>query len=168
MKSIALVSLLVSLVAGGLLGAATAEAGASNAACKSGNTMYQGVRARNYCGTASAVVKVGGQTLTYRGGSCTRTAVAVELGIGTLILDSREPKGGPPRSFGISVGQIFGVGKAAPRDGVYKSVMLTYVSGGKRYAASTAAATLQGNRTRGSFTGRLFTGETISGTFRCS
>lgn len=94
--------------------------------------------------------------------------VAIELGIGTLILDSKDPRGGPPRSFGISVGRIFGVGKAAPRDGVYSSVTLAYVHNGKRFAASTAAATLQGGRTRGSFTGRLFTGEAISGTFRCS
>ena len=149
------------------LGAATAQGGARAVACKSGNISYQGVRARTYCGTASAVVKVGGRTLKYRGGSCTRTAVATELGIGTLILDSKQPKT-LPRSFGISVGRIFGVGKAAPRDGTYPSATLVFVDNGQQYASSTAAATLQGGRTRGSFTGRLFTGETFSGAFRCS
>jgi len=166
MKNLVLIlSATLALVA---VGAATAQGGSAGVACKSGNTMYQGVRARTYCGTATAVVKIAGRTLNYRGGSCTRTAVAIELGIGTLILDSKDPSGGPPRSFGISVGRIFGVGKAAPRDGTYPSATVVFVDNGKRYAASTAVATLQGGRTRGSFTGRLFTGETISGTFRCS
>jgi len=89
------------------------------------------------------------------------------LGIGTLILDSKQPKT-LPRSFGISVGRIFGVGKAASRDGVYQRAIVVYVDNGMRHAASTAVATLEGGRTRGSFTGRLFTGEEISGTFRCS
>jgi hypothetical protein len=149
------------------VGAATAKGGAWGVACKAGNTTYQGVRARTYCGSASAVVKIGGRTLKYRGGSCSRTPVAIELGIGTLIVDSKDSKA-LPRSFGISVGRIFGIGKAAARDGTYKDVMLVFVDNGTRYAVSKAEARLQGGRTRGSFTGRLFTGETISGTFRCS
>jgi hypothetical protein len=92
----------------------------------------------------------------------------VELGIGTLILDAKDPKGGLPRSFGVSVGRIFGIGKAAPKDGTYDSVMLAFVDRGKRYASMQAKAVLRGGRTRGSFTGRLLTGEPISGSFRCS
>ena len=161
--------LLASIVVAGAF-AATAQGGASapaaSAACKPGNTTYQGLRARAYCGSASAIVKVAGRTLKYRGGSCTRNAVAVELGIGTLILDAKDPKV-LPRSFGISVGRIFGIGKAAPKDGIYQSINIAYVDGGKRYASMQGKAVLAGGRTRGSFTGKLLTGESISGTFRC-
>jgi hypothetical protein len=148
------------------VGTVSAESEASSAAC--GNTTYQGVRARTYCGTASAVVKFGGRTLSYRGGSCARNRVAIELGIGTVILDSKDPKGSLPRSFGISVGRIFGIGKAAPKDGTYDSVMIAFVDRGKRYASMQGKAVLQGGRTRGTFTARLIVGGTISGTFRCS
>jgi hypothetical protein len=148
------------------VGAATADSNASSLAC--GNTTYKGVRARTYCGSASATVKVGGRTLSYRGGSCMRNRVAIELGIGTVILDSRDPKGPLPRSFGISVGRIYGIGKAAPKDGTYNSVMLAYVDGGRRYAAAGGKAVLTGGRTRGSFSTRLLTGQNVSGTFRCA
>jgi hypothetical protein len=158
---------LAALAAATVVGGAAADGSASAAACKPGNTTHQGVRARIYCGPASAVVKVGNRTLEYRGGRCIRNRVAVELGIGTLILDAKDPKV-LPRSFGISVGRIFGIGKAAPKDGTYTSVMIAYVDNGKRYAAGQAKATLTGNRSRGSFTGKLLTGEPISGTFRCS
>jgi hypothetical protein len=149
------------------VGAATSAAGAATSACTGGQTTYQGFRARTWCGPATAVVKVGGRTLQYRGGSCTRTPVALELGIGTGIVDAKDPKV-LPRNFGISVGRIFGVGKAASRDGVFQSVALAYVDGGKRYASLKAEATLAGGRTRGTFTGRLLTGQPISGSFRCS
>ena len=147
---------------------ATAAAGPSSAAeCKAGNKTYGGVRARTYCGPARAVVKIGDRTLRYRGGSCIRNRVAVELGIGTVILDSRDPNRPRPRSFGISVGRIFGVGEPARHDGSHDSVILAYVDGGKRHASFEATAELSGGRTRGTFTGRLLTGEPISGSFRC-
>jgi hypothetical protein len=148
------------------VGVSAADTGAASMTC--GNTTYKGVRARTYCGPATATVKVGGRTLTYRGGSCLRNGVAIELGIGTVILDPKDPKGPLPRSFGISVGRIFGIGRPAPRDGSYSSVMVTYVEGGKRYAGASGKAVLAGGRTRGSFTARLLTGQTVSGTFRCA
>lgn len=150
------------------MGATTAAGESATAACTSGNTTYGGVRARTYCGPASAVVKIGGRTLSYRGGSCMRNGVAIELGIGTVILDAKEPKGSLPRSFGISVGRIFGIGKAAPRDGTYSSVMIAFVDRGKRYASMQGKALLGGGRSRGTFTGRLLTGEAVSGSFRCA
>src|SRR5688572_32005766 len=116
-------------------GAATAEGSPASAACAAGNTTYQGFGARTYCGPASSIIKLGGRTLRYRGGSCVRNAAAIELGIGTLILDAKDPKV-LPRSFGISVGRIFGIGKAAPKDGTYPSLMVAFVDGGKRYASA--------------------------------
>lgn len=163
-------TLILIITAGALLavGATAAAAKSSTAACASGNTTYGGVRARTYCGSASAVVKIGSRTLSYRGGSCMPNGVAIELGIGTVILDAKEPKGPLPRSFGISVGRIFGIGKPAPRDGTYSSVMIAFVDRGKRYASMQGKAVLGGGRSRGTFTGRLLTGEAISGSFRCA
>lgn len=149
-------------------GTGTAEGGSTSSSCRSGSTTYEGVRARVYCGPATAVVKLGGRTIRYRGGSCLRNAVAVELGIGTVIMDARDPKGRLPRSFGVSVGRVLGMGKPAPRDGASQSVMVAFVDGGKRYAGVLAKAVLAGNRTRGTFSGRLLTGETVSGSFSCS
>ena len=149
------------------VGVAAAEGGPTATACKTSNTTYQGLRARAYCGAATATVTIGGRTLRYRGGSCIRNAGAVELGIGTVILDTKDPKA-PPRSFGVSVGRIFGIGKAAPKDGTYDSLMLAFVDRGKRYASMQGKATLAGGRTRGTFTGRLLTGQQVSGTFRCA
>ena len=162
-----LILTIVCLIALGAVGAASGESASATAACKPGNTIYQGLRARVYCGNASAVVKIGGRTLSYRGGSCLRNSAAVELGIGTVILDTKDPKV-LPRSFGISVGRIFGIGKPAPKDGSYSSIMLALVEGGKRYASMQGKAVLAGGRTRGSFTGKLLTGEAVSGTFRCA
>lgn len=165
MKKLGLI--LAALAVAVSVGAATADGSPADAGCTPGNTTYQGIRARVYCGSASAVVTVRGRTLRFRGGSCIRNAAAVELGIGTVILDSREPKT-LPRSFGISVGRILGIGKTAPKDGTYKSVMIAYVDGGKRYAAMQGTATLSGGRSRGTFVGSLLTGEPLSATFRCA
>ena len=68
----------------------------------------------------------------------------------------------------LPVGRIFGIGKPARTDGTYKSGMLAYVDAGKRYAAAQVTTTLSGGRSRGSFTGKLLTGEAVTGTFRCS
>ena len=91
----------------------------------------------------------------------------MELAIGTAILDAKDPKV-LPRSFGISVGRVFGVGQAAPKDGSYASGTVVYVDGGKRYASLATKVVLTGGRTRGTFTGRLVTGGTFTGSFRCS
>ena len=165
MKTLILALAITATLAGtGAAALMPAEGTAAAAAC--GNTSYQGVRARTYCGPAAAAVKLAGRSLTYRGGSCTRTSQAIELGIGTLILDSKEPKS-LPRSFGISIGRIFGIGKPAAKDGTYDSATVALVEAGKRYAG-TGKATLTNSRSRGSFTVKLFGGETLTGTFRCA
>src|SRR5688572_15543366 len=91
-----------------MIAAAGAQAGQAAATCKPGPTTYKGAGAKTFCGPASAVLKIGARTLTYSGGSCTRTSTAIELNIGTAILDAKDPKGPLPRHFGISVGRIFG------------------------------------------------------------
>jgi hypothetical protein len=166
MKRTLLSSSLVALasVAAMALGAG-AQAGISAHTCTSGPTNYQGARAYVSCGPATAVVKLGGRTLRYRGGTCNRTDKALELNIGTTIPgDTTKPL---PRYFGISIGRIFGVGKAAPRDGSYGGGTLALVDGGKRYASFDAGVALTGGRTRGSFTARLLGGGALSGSFSC-
>jgi hypothetical protein len=157
---------LATLTLAGLLGAASAT-GAAAAACKSGPTTSGGARAYRYCGPASAVVKVGGRTLRYSGGSCRRTAVALELNIGTAIVDAKAPRTFP-RHFGVMVGRVFGVGKPAPRDGTYSGGTLVFADHGKRFASLSTKLVLAGKRTRGTFAGRVLGGPSVSGTFRCS
>jgi hypothetical protein len=165
MKS-TLTSVVATLVAvAALCGAAATSANAAQR-CSSGPTTYQGVRAYTGCGPATAVVKLGGRTLRYRGGSCRRTVGAFELDMGTTILgETSKPL---PRFFGVAIGRIFGVGRAAPRDGVYTGGMVVFVDGGKRYASLAAKVVLAGARTRGSFTARVLGGPPVSGSFTCS
>jgi hypothetical protein len=158
--------ILVLSAAAALLAAGAATVPDSSSAATCGNTTYEGLRARHYCGSATAVVKFAGRTLTYRGGSCLRNSTAIELGIGTAILDIKEPKT-LPRSFGISVGRVLGIGKAARGDGAHQSVMIAFVDKAKRYASMKGKAVLAGGRTRGTFTAELFDGTPVSGTFRC-
>ena len=59
-----------------------------------------------------------------------------------------------PAAQDVVAASIFGIGKAAPKDGTYMSVLIAYVEKGKRYAAGQAKAILTGNRSRGTFIGR--------------
>jgi len=136
------------------------------AACTSGQTTYGGARAFGYCGTASGAVTFGGRTLSYRGGSCRRTAVAVELNIGIAVLGkTAKPL---PRYLGVLIGRLYGVGAPATHDGTYREGTIAFVDGGKRYASMSSRVVLAGGRTRGTFTAELFGGKSVSGTFRCS
>jgi hypothetical protein len=85
--------------------------------------------------------------------------------MGTTILgETTKPL---PRYFGVVIGRLFGVGKAAPVDGTYGGNMLAFVDAGKRYASFDAQVVLAGSRTRGMFTAKLVGGGSVSGSFRC-
>ena len=73
-----------------------------------------------------------------------------------------------PRHFGVIVGQLYGVGTPARRDGKYTDATIAFVEGGKRYVATSSSVVLSGGRTKGTFTATLFGGKAATGTFRCS
>jgi hypothetical protein len=158
--------LLVGIVAAALaVSTLGATADAATAACKAGRTSYQGLQAWRYCGPAKATVKVAGKTLRFSGGSCSRRPTSFEIAIGINIVEhTKKPR---PRFFTIYLGKYFGRGTAAAKDGTYKAVAAVYVSGGRVNVFEPTVA-LKGNRTRGSFDGRLVDGTQVSGTFACS
>ena len=146
--------------------ASPATGGVAAASCSQGQTKYGGAAAYAYCGPARATLTLGGRTVTYRGGSCRRTPKSVELNIGIAVLGDTDKS--LPRHCGVIVGQLYGVGTPARRDGKYTDATIAFVEGGKRYAATSSSVVLSGSRTKGTFTATLFGGKAATGTFRCS
>jgi len=129
-------------------------------------TTYKGVAARIFCGSASASVKIGARTVSFKNGACAQTSQYVTVNIGTILLGRSASK---PNYFGLNIGKVFGSGKAAAKDGSYKGGALAVAFAGKGYAvrADTIEVSLSGNRHKGTFTGTLLTGGTLSGSFAC-
>lgn len=129
-------------------------------------TTVNGVPARAFCGTAQASVTVGGKKATFQNGLCSKTDQYVTINIGTVMLGQAKSK---PNYFGLNIGKVFGSGQAAAHDGSYKGAALAVNFAGKGYAvnAGTIRVILAGNRTKGTFTGKLLTGGAVSGSFSC-
>jgi hypothetical protein len=127
-----------------------------------------GVTERTFCGPAKATVHAGSKTFSFSGGECSKTSTYVTVNIGTVVLGvTSKPK---PDYFGLDVGKLPGAsGQSAPHDGTYTSVVLALDSGGKGYIVTSASVTLKGNRTHGTFTGKLTGGPaaTVTGSFSC-
>jgi len=133
--------------------------------CVAGVHSYGGASARTFCGPASVSLHLGGKSYTLSGGQCARTSQYVSLNIGTIVLgNTSKPK---PNYFGLDVGKTPGGGTPAPHDGTYKAFALAFVVGGKDYSSVNASVTLKGGRTRGSFSGKLLAGGSVSGTLNC-
>lgn len=129
-------------------------------------TTINGVPARAFCGTAHASVTVGGKKATFQNGLCAKTDQYVTINIGTVLLGQSKSK---PNYFGLNIGRVFGSAQAAAKDGNYKGAALAVNYAGKGYAvnAGTIKVTLAGGRTKGTFTGKLLTGGSVSGSFSC-
>jgi hypothetical protein len=129
-------------------------------ACKPGVHTVGKTTYRVFCGPASATVRVAGKAHSFRHGSCLKLGAArvFTLSIGTLTMS----KGTAHYSYlGISV-------PSAGRDGVYHRASVAWAYGGKRYTAYNVKLTLAGNRTRGTFSGRIVGKRgTVTGSFHC-
>jgi hypothetical protein len=148
--------------------AMVAASGAAAKTCHPGTHPYGNGEARTFCGKASAHVSLPGQTETIKGGSCQKTTKYFTINIGTIVLTGNAPN--RPNYFGITVGRtpLGGGGSPAGHDGTYTGGAVAFVIKHKRYAVRDAVVTLAGNRTKGSFSGTLFSGGQASGTFSCS
>jgi hypothetical protein len=144
-----------------LLATAVANAGTKAAdACKPGTHKIGTVTYRVFCGPASATVKTGGKTYTFRNGTCLRAGITrvFTMSIGRLATSKGKPK---YSYFGIIV-------PSANHDGVYRRALVTWVSGGKRYALANVKVRLTNKQSRGSFSGRTAGKRTtVTGSFRC-
>jgi hypothetical protein len=129
-------------------------------ACKPGLHSVGKTTYRVYCGPASASVKVNGKRHAFRHGSCLKlgSARVFTLSIGTLTMSRGKAR---YNYLGISV-------PSAKRDGVYRRAAVTWAYGGRRYTLYNVKLTLAGNRTRGSFSGRIVGKKgAATGSFRC-
>jgi hypothetical protein len=160
---------LLALALAALTAVAAAPASHTRSACTAGMTTVGGTQARAFCGPAKATVKIGGKTLTFKGGSCERTSKYVALNIGTVVLGTTSKK--KPDYFGLDVGAYPGTnGKAAAHDGAYTGGVIAVEFGGKGYLlrGDTAKITLSSGRTKGTFSAAGLLGSAGgSGSFSC-
>jgi hypothetical protein len=141
---------------------ASAAAGAAtdaNAACRAGTRKVGSIVYRVYCGPASASVKVGGKTQSFRHGSCVRVGIThvFTLSIGKLSISKGKAR---YKYFGVTI-------PSANHDGTYDRAVVTWTFGGERHALASVNLRLTHNQNRGSFSGRAAGGGTVSGSFRC-
>jgi hypothetical protein len=126
---------------------------------------YGGAQARTFCGPARARAKVGGEKFRFKRGKCERKPKYVSVNIGTIVFGSTTKK--KPDYFGLNVGETPAGGTPAPKDGTYDDATISFNHDGKGYAVGNASVTLTNKRTRGTFSGELFDGGPVSGSFRC-
>jgi hypothetical protein len=125
------------------------------AACVSGVKKINGVPARTFCGPAKATVRINGQTVSYKGGQCTKSLAGFSINIGTVVLGALKQK---PEYLGITVKATAG----AHTDG---AVAVNHAGKG---LAVLGTVTLKAGLKAGTFTGKVFGAPTrVSGSFTC-
>lgn len=149
-----LLGMLAACVALVAAAAAVAPASSDAAACKPGVRTVDGSPARVFCGPAKAVVKTGGKTLTFAGGACERSGGRYVVNIGTFFAGSSKSK---RPYFGLLIDK--------PKPGTYRSQTLSFRSGG--VGSSVFATVTLETLKRGSFSGDVFGGSRVTGTFAC-
>lgn len=132
------------------------------AGCSSGgkDVVIGGKAATVYCGPAKATVRLGGRTMTFRGGTCVWTSNSFKLQLGTIFLFRSKPLQSQP---GFS---IYATGVPVARAlievyerGVYSEASPVYATA--RPTGVRAGGTFEGK------TGKRGTGPAISGTITC-
>jgi hypothetical protein len=143
-----------------LAGAATALAAASGspqgaAACVPGLKKINGVSARTFCGPAKATVKMNGQTISYRGGNCSKSLGLFSVNIGTVVLGNLRNK---PEYFGLT---------ARAKAGTQTRQGVSVVHAGKSNAI-IGTVTIKAGLRAGTFSGKVFgSPKIIAGSFTC-
>jgi hypothetical protein len=150
--------LLLGTSAVALAAAAGPSAGApgATAACKPGLKLEGPARVRTFCGPAQATVKVGSRTWRFSGGTCFKSPNSFLLGIGKYTLTTGSPR---YRAFWVSI--------PALRDATYRSALVQWQVPGTNYVFETIAVRLSGQRSRGTFTGKVAGVGAGSGSFAC-
>lgn len=127
----------------------------SAAACTEGVTKVGGSPARTFCGPATATVKIGSKTVSYRGGSCSKSSFGWSINIGTVVLGNAKNK---PEYFGVTAN---GKAGAQPKSAV------AVVHASKTYAV-IGTVTLKAGLKAGTFSGKVFGSPTkLAGSFHC-
>jgi len=158
------------IVAGCVAGAGALSslvpAAATAGGCDPGVHSYGSAHIRTFCGPAAVTLHMAGKTVKLTGGECTRASQYLAVNIGSVLVGATSKP--VPNYFGLDVGKTPGGGKPAPRDGTYMAFANAFAVGGKSYSSISTTVALQGGRTRGSFSGKLIEGGSVSGSFTCS
>jgi hypothetical protein len=127
----------------------------SAAACTAGVTKVGGAPARIFCGPAKATVKIGGSTVAYKQGACSRSSFGFTINIGTVVIGSAKMK---PEYFGITV---------PAKAGARGNSAVAVVHSNKSYAV-LGTVTLKPGLKSGTFSGKVFGSPTkLTGAFSC-
>jgi hypothetical protein len=139
-----------------LAAAALATSSAHSAtACTAGVTKVGGVPARTFCGPATANVKIGGTSIAYKHGACSRSSAGFTINIGTVVLGNAKQK---PEYFGITV---------QAKAGAHSNSAVAVVHVGKSYAV-LGTVTLKPGLKSGTFSGKAFGSPAkLTGSFSC-
>ena len=122
------------------------------------------------CGPATVSVTVDGKTFKLGPGQCVTTPKYISVNIGVLLARAT---GKRPNYFGVDVGAVPGSpSPPAGKDGSYRSgITLVRTYANKSYAVDSdigpTTATLSGNRTWGTVTGKAICGQTLAAKFHC-
>jgi hypothetical protein len=147
-----LIGVAVAALAAAALGTSSAH---SAAACTAGVTKVGGSPARAFCGPATANVKIGGTSVAYKQGACSRSSFGFTINIGTVVIGNAKKK---PEYFGIT---------AKAKAGAQGNSAVAVVHGGKSYAV-LGTVTLKPGLKSGTFSGKVFGSPTkITGSFHC-
>ena len=147
-----LLGVAVAALAAAALGTSSAQ---SAAACTAGVTKVGGAPARTFCGPATAKVKIGGTSVGYKQGVCSRSSFGFTINIGTVVLGNAKKK---PDYFGITVDA---------KAGTHTNSAVAVVHGNKSYAV-LGTVTLKAGLKSGTFSGKVFGSPAkITGSFHC-
>jgi hypothetical protein len=147
-----LITIAVAALAAAAFGTASAQ---SAAACTAGVTKIGGATARTFCGPAKATVKLGSTTVSYAGGSCSKSSFGWSINVGTVVIGNAKKK---PEYFGIT---------AKASSGAHGNTGVAIVHSNKSYAV-IGTVTLKAGLKSGTFSGKVFgSPQKISGSFSC-
>jgi hypothetical protein len=147
---------LIGLAAAALAAAAFATASARAAAvCTPGVTKAGDVGLETFCGPATARVKIGGSSVAYKNGRCSRSSGRFTINIGTVVLGNAKKK---PEYFATTL---------AAKPGRHANSAVAIVHGNKIYAVF-GTVTLKPGLTSGTFSAKVFGSPTkLAGSFHC-
>ncbi|MBI2170038.1 MAG: hypothetical protein HYU28_11160 [Actinobacteria bacterium] len=160
---------------------ATSTSTSTTTPCEPGGRTItlQGVRVRQFCGTAQVEVRVANETVLFRGGECARHEDWLAVNIGFEVIDAIRPEDVEDpdfRSFTLLMGRHPLAGPDATPvagDGVYTEGLITFAVPGRGVLVEDKTITLAATRTVGTFTGTGFAGDTadqpleVAGTLTC-
>jgi hypothetical protein len=155
MKAVARLAL---VIAASLAAFAAATHASARETCTAGTHFSGGVTYHIFCGPAHAILKVGGKTYSFKGGSCEVVGNLFSINIGTITLTPAKSRY-----------DYFGITVFAKKDGTYTSQAVYWnLPHSKRRSLSRTTIKLAGGRKHGTFSGATFTGGKATGTFSCS